>query len=74
MAQCVPFLGTFLTELEMLDTALEDYVEVGDLWRAWGTRIDIWEETGFVVRPQHLEIPLSPERLRWLRRWGIMPS
>lgn len=31
MAQCVPFLGTFLTELEMLDTALEDYVEVGDL-------------------------------------------
>ena len=26
----VPFLGTFLTELVMLDTAMEDYLEVGE--------------------------------------------
>lgn len=26
----VPYLGTFLTKLIMLDTAMEDYVEVGE--------------------------------------------
>lgn len=30
-AQCVPFLGKCLTGLKMLDTRMEDYVEVGNL-------------------------------------------
>lgn len=30
-AQCVLFLGKFLTDLKMLDTRMEDYLEVGDL-------------------------------------------
>lgn len=33
MAQgLVPFLGTFLTDLVMLDTAMEEYVDVSDPW------------------------------------------
>lgn len=31
MAQCVPFLGLFLIDLEMLDNAMADHLEVGDL-------------------------------------------
>lgn len=31
----VPYLGTFLTDLGMLDTAMEDYLEVGEP-EAWG--------------------------------------
>lgn len=27
----VPYLGTFLTNLEVMDTAMEDYLEVGEL-------------------------------------------
>lgn len=34
MQGTVPYLGTFLTDLIMLDTALQDYVEVtwGNFW------------------------------------------
>lgn len=31
MQGTVPYLGTFLTDLTMLDTALQDYIEVGSL-------------------------------------------
>lgn len=37
MAQgVVPFLGTFLTDLVMLDPVMQDYLEVGELGQSRG--------------------------------------
>lgn len=36
MAQCLLFLGTFLTDLEVRDPAMEDYLEVADLRHGLG--------------------------------------
>ena len=41
-AQCVPFLGIYVSDLGMLHSAIQDYPEVCVPGPGWGTRIDIW--------------------------------
>lgn len=36
MAQGAPVLGTFVIDMEMLNTEMEDYLEVGDLRHGLG--------------------------------------
>ena len=57
MAQAVvPFLGAILTELVMLDAAMEDYLEVGEPGgRAGVTRIGAREERAPLLSPEWSE-------------------
>lgn len=52
----VPYLGTFLTDLVMLDTAMKDYLYVSEPWGPGqgGSRAGVLE-------PQGEALPLSPE-------------
>lgn len=61
----VPFLGTFLTELVMLDTAMEDYLEVGEPEDCGGgTRIRRFGSTVPLYRALSSQDPANlPSRL-----------
>lgn len=50
MQGTVPYLGTFLTDLTMLDTALQDYIEVGSLQLVQpGLQLSSWLHGGSLL-------------------------
>lgn len=51
LAQCVPFLGKFLTVLKILDTRMEDYLDVVTWGLSWGDQDWLLETESPCVAP-----------------------